>query len=111
MKTHTDYLTLNIPSKMAFRNITPEVQAAVTKSGVQEGLVFAQMADAFLGVLDAFGLAALSAGRPGIYLDPTGMAPRDPGRHAWIVRQASDDECLTRLAAIVRSHPIGGKPR
>ena len=79
--------------------------------GVQEGLVFAQMADAFLGVLDAFGLAALSAGRPGIYLDPTGMAPREPGRHAWIVRQASDDECLTRLAAIVRSHPIGGKPR
>src|SRR5262245_44061365 len=39
MKTHTDYLTLNIPSKMAFRNITPEVQAAVTKSGIQEGLV------------------------------------------------------------------------
>jgi GT2 family glycosyltransferase len=79
--------------------------------GVPEGLVFAQMADAFLGVLDAFGLAALSAGRPGIYLDPIGMAPREPGRHAWIVRQASDDECLTRLAAIVRSHPIGGKPR
>ena len=39
MKTHTEYLILNIPSKMAFRNITPEVQAAVTKSGVQEGLV------------------------------------------------------------------------
>ena len=39
MKSHTEYLTLNVPSKMAFRNITPEVQAAVTKSGVQEGLV------------------------------------------------------------------------
>jgi hypothetical protein len=79
--------------------------------GVQEGIVFAQMADAYLGVLDAFGLAALSAGRPGIYLDPSGLAPREPGRHAWIVGQASDEECLTRLAAIVRSHPTGGKPR
>ena len=39
MKSHTKYLTLNIPSKMAFRNITPEVDEAVRASGVQEGLV------------------------------------------------------------------------
>src|SRR6187200_786876 len=39
MKAHTKYLTLNIPSKMAFRNITPEVEEAVRASGVQEGLV------------------------------------------------------------------------
>src|SRR5579883_3065837 len=39
MKTRTEYLTFNIPSKMAFINITPQVQDAVTKSGVQEGLV------------------------------------------------------------------------
>jgi secondary thiamine-phosphate synthase enzyme len=39
MKTHTEYLTLNIPSKMAFENITPQVEAAIQKSGVQEGLV------------------------------------------------------------------------
>ncbi len=39
MKAHTKYLTLNIPSKMAFRNITPEVDEAVRASGVQEGLV------------------------------------------------------------------------
>src|SRR5262249_363697 len=39
MKSYTDYLTFNIPSQMAFVNITPQVQAAVKKSGVQEGLV------------------------------------------------------------------------
>ena len=39
MKSLTKYLTLNIPSKMAFRNITPEVDEAVRASGVQEGLV------------------------------------------------------------------------
>jgi secondary thiamine-phosphate synthase enzyme len=39
MKSHTEYLTFQIPSKMAFQNITPQVVAAVQKSGVQEGLV------------------------------------------------------------------------
>jgi thiamine phosphate synthase YjbQ (UPF0047 family) len=39
MKSHTHYITLNIPSKMAFVNITPQVADAVAKSGVKEGLV------------------------------------------------------------------------
>ena len=39
MKSYTDYLTFNIPSKMAFVNITPQVEDAVRKSGVKEGLV------------------------------------------------------------------------
>jgi secondary thiamine-phosphate synthase enzyme len=39
MKSLTEYLTFNIPSKMAFVNITPEVEEAVRTSGVQEGLV------------------------------------------------------------------------
>ena len=39
MKSHTLHLTLNVPGKMAFVNITPEVAQAVRDSGVQEGLV------------------------------------------------------------------------
>ena len=39
MKSHTEYLTMNVPSKMAFVNITPQVADAVRKSGVKEGLV------------------------------------------------------------------------
>jgi thiamine phosphate synthase YjbQ (UPF0047 family) len=39
MKAHTQYLTMNIPSKMAFENITPQVEEAVRQSGVKEGLV------------------------------------------------------------------------
>ena len=38
MKSHTDYLTFNVPARMDFVNITREVEAAVKKSGVQEGL-------------------------------------------------------------------------
>ena len=39
MKSHTEHLTFNIPERMGFQNITPDVQRAVAKSGVQEGLV------------------------------------------------------------------------
>ena len=39
LKSHTEYLTMNVPKRMGFVNITPQVEAAVKKSGVQEGLV------------------------------------------------------------------------
>jgi secondary thiamine-phosphate synthase enzyme len=39
MKSHTEYLTFNLPARLAFENITPKVEAAVRASGVQEGLV------------------------------------------------------------------------
>ncbi len=39
MKSFTEYLTLNIPSKMAFMNITPRVEEVLRKSGVMEGLL------------------------------------------------------------------------
>jgi secondary thiamine-phosphate synthase enzyme len=39
VKSHTEYVTLNVPSKMAFVNITPQVESAVRKSGIREGLV------------------------------------------------------------------------
>ena len=39
MKAYTEYLTMDVPSKMAFVNITPQVQESVRKSGVAEGLV------------------------------------------------------------------------
>ncbi len=39
MKSHTEYLTLNLPGQMSFKNITPLVADAVRRSGVREGLV------------------------------------------------------------------------
>lgn len=38
MKAHTEYLTLEIPERMAFVNITADVEQAVGDSGVREGL-------------------------------------------------------------------------
>ena len=38
MKSHTEYLSFNVPERMGFVNITPQVEAAVASSGVHEGL-------------------------------------------------------------------------
>lgn len=38
MKAHTYYLTLEIPQRMGFINITDQVAEQVTLSGIQEGL-------------------------------------------------------------------------
>ncbi len=37
MKSYRKTLEVNIPARMAFRNITPEVHAAVRDSGIKEG--------------------------------------------------------------------------
>src|SRR5919205_1316305 len=39
MKSYTEYLTFDIPARMAFKNITPLVEQVVRASGVSEGLV------------------------------------------------------------------------
>jgi secondary thiamine-phosphate synthase enzyme len=38
MKSHTKYLTFNVPTRMDFVHITHDVQDTVRESGVQEGL-------------------------------------------------------------------------
>jgi secondary thiamine-phosphate synthase enzyme len=39
MKSHTEYLWFNTKKRREYINITPEVEQAVAKSGVQEGMV------------------------------------------------------------------------
>ena len=39
MKSHRETLTFNIAGRVGFVNITPQVEEAVRKSGVREGLV------------------------------------------------------------------------
>ncbi len=38
MKSHTNYLTFNVPARMDFVNITPQVEEELLKSGIEEGL-------------------------------------------------------------------------
>lgn len=41
MKSHTEYLTFNVPARMDFVNITGHVEDIVRRSGIQEGLLLA----------------------------------------------------------------------
>jgi secondary thiamine-phosphate synthase enzyme len=38
MLSLTEHLSFNLPARMAFLNITPQVEEIVTRSGIQEGL-------------------------------------------------------------------------
>ena len=38
MKSYTEYLTYNIPSRRGFVNITPDVRKIIQKSSIKEGL-------------------------------------------------------------------------
>jgi secondary thiamine-phosphate synthase enzyme len=38
MKSQTEYLTFNVPARMDFVNITPQVEKILKKSGIKEGL-------------------------------------------------------------------------
>ena len=40
MKTYTEYMTFNTKKRREYVHITPQVEAAVDKSGVREGLAF-----------------------------------------------------------------------
>jgi secondary thiamine-phosphate synthase enzyme len=38
MRSLTEHLSFNLPARMAFLNITPQVEEIITRSGIQEGL-------------------------------------------------------------------------
>lgn len=39
MKSHTEYLTFNVPARMGFLNITPQLEQIVRTSEVKEGIL------------------------------------------------------------------------
>jgi len=39
MKSHTEYLSFHIPTRMGFLNITPTIEEIVRQSGVREGIL------------------------------------------------------------------------
>jgi secondary thiamine-phosphate synthase enzyme len=62
MKSQTDYLTINLPSRMGFINITPQVQECVVKSGVREGMCLVNSMHITSSVL-------ISVDEPGLHED------------------------------------------
>ncbi len=81
MKSHTEYLTFNLPARMAFENITPQVEAAVRTSGIREGLVLVNAMHITASVF-------INDDEPGLHRDYT----------AWLERLAPFDASPARYA-------------
>lgn len=78
MKSLTRHLTLNIPTRIDFRNITAEVESAVRESGVREGLCLVNAMHITASVF-------INDDEPGLHQDYKAwleaLAPHDPDRY------------------------------
>ena len=78
MRSTTRYLTLEIPARMDFRNITPDVERIVNESGVREGLCLVNAMHITASVF-------INDDEPGLHQDYKAwleqLAPHEPRRY------------------------------
>ena len=88
MKSHRTELTFNVPARMDFVNITPQVEAAVHKSGVREGLCLVNAMHITASVF-------INDDEPGLIADYKrwleGLAPFDPSPERYQHNRTGED--------------------
>jgi len=88
VKSHTDHLTLNVPARMAFVNITHEVEAVVQTSGIQEGLCLVNAMHITASVF-------INDDEPGLHADYARwlewLAPYDPSPERYAHNRTGED--------------------
>ena len=88
MKSHTEYLTMNVPSRRGFVNITPEVDRVLKASGVQEGLCLVNAMHITASVF-------INDDEPGLHHDYEawleGLAPFDPSPQRYHHNRTGED--------------------
>ena len=100
MKSHTEYLTFNTKKHREYGHITPQVEAAVARSGVREGMVLVSAMHITAGVY-------VNDNEPGLIRDIDewleGLAPfRKDYRH----HQTGEDNGDSHLKAILVHHQV-----
>ncbi|MBZ5588496.1 MAG: secondary thiamine-phosphate synthase enzyme YjbQ [Acidobacteriia bacterium] len=88
MRALTRYLTMNVPARMDFVNITPRVQEAVHESGVTEGLCLVNAMHITASVF-------INDDEPGLHDDYKRwlehLAPYDPSPEAYRHNRTGED--------------------
>lgn len=78
MKSRTEHLTFNVPARMGFVNITPQVEKIVEQSDVQDGLCLVNAMHITASVF-------INDDEPGLHEDYKewleALAPHDPQRY------------------------------
>ncbi len=88
MRSTTEYLTMNVPDRVGFVNITPEVERVVRQSGVQEGLCLVNAMHITASVF-------VNDDEPGLHRDfrrwLERLAPFDPSPEAYEHNRTGED--------------------
>ena len=88
MKSHTKHLTLNVPTRVGFVNITREVEQAVAESGVAEGL-------ALVNAMHITASVFINDDEPGLHEDYKrwleGLAPFDASTKRYQHNRTGED--------------------
>ena len=88
VKSHTEYLTFHVPKRMDFVNITPQVEEAVAKSEVREGLVLVNAMHITASVF-------INDDEPGLHQDYKDwlekLAPFDPSPQRYRHNRTGED--------------------
>jgi secondary thiamine-phosphate synthase enzyme len=88
MKSHTENLTMNVPARMDFVNITDQVAAAVRKSAVREGLCLVNAMHITASVF-------INDDEPGLHEDYKrwleSLAPYDPSPQRYHHNRTGED--------------------
>ena len=88
MKSFRETLTFSVPQRMGFLNITPQVAAAVAKSGVQDGL-------ALINAMHITASVFINDDEPGLHEDYQRwlehLAPYDPSPARYHHNRTGED--------------------
>src|SRR5258706_5985885 len=94
MKSHTEYLTFNVPARMDFVNVTHEVELAVERSGVQEALCLVNAMHITASVF-------INDDEPGLHRDYAawleGLAPFDASPQRYRHNRTGEDNADAHL--------------
>jgi secondary thiamine-phosphate synthase enzyme len=88
MKSHTEYLTFNVPKRMDFVNITNRLEDAVAKSRIKEGLLLCNAMHITASVF-------INDDEPGLHEDYKAwlekLAPFDPSPQTYHHNRTGED--------------------
>ena len=100
MKFHTKYLTFHTKTKRAYIHITPQVEAAVTKSGVREGLALVSAMHITAGVY-------VNDNEPGLIHDiDQWLETLAPFRPDYRHHETGEDNGDSHLKALLVHHQV-----
>ena len=100
MKSHTEYLTFHTKKHREYVHITPQVEAAVGKSGVEEGLALVSAMHITAGVY-------VNDNEPGLIQDiDRWLEELAPFRQEYRHHQTGEDNGDSHLKAILVHHQV-----